>query len=99
MENPKLKEKFLNEIEPKMDNFEIIHKNFKEGDFGALEQIEFNSDNIGGNIDFWSKGWLGIFLWDYKKEEEILNILNEPDEVQNKIENFEKMKDVITANL
>ncbi|QTY27911.1 hypothetical protein [Flavobacterium sp. CS20] len=97
MENSKLKEKFLKEIEPKMNNFEIIHKDFKEGDFGSLEQIEFNSENIGGNIDFWSKGWLGIFLWDYKKEKEILNTLNEPNEEKDKKENFEKMKEIITT--
>ena len=96
MDNSKLKKQFIEEIEPKMIGYEIVYKDFEEGDFGILEQIEFNSDNIGGNIDFWSQGWLGIFLWDYKNEIEILNTLNEPSEGDNKKENFEKMKKIIT---
>jgi len=73
---------FKKEIAPQLDNFEIIYKQFDNGDFGDMEQVEFNSEIIGGNIDFWSKGWLGVYLWDFIKEEELINRMLEPSEIQ-----------------
>ena len=35
---------------------------------------------MGGGIDFWSLGWLGIDLYDYEKEELLIDVLLEPTE-------------------
>ena len=45
-----------------------------------LNQVEFNSKKVGGNIDFWGLGWLGVFVWDYEKEEQLINLLIEPSQ-------------------
>ena len=76
-------------------NYEIKYKYFKKGDFGSLNQVEFNSDKIGGNIDFWSFGWLGIFIWDYENDVELLNVLFEPSENEKKEEAIKKFINII----
>lgn len=85
---------FKNNLESKLLSFELQHKYFEEGDFGTLNQIEFNSLKIGGNIDFWSLGWIGIFIWDYQKEKELFNVLLNPEqtiEIDNAFIQLEKL--------
>lgn len=65
-----------------LDVYEVEEKTFPEGDLGALTQIEFNNRYKGGNIDVWSSGWFGVFVWDYVKEEELLNVLVDPESDQ-----------------
>ena len=48
--------------------------------FGDLDQIIMESKSLGGGIDFWSSGWLGIDLYDYEKEELLIDVLLEPTE-------------------
>ena len=86
---------FKEEIFPNFKDYELNYRYFDEGDFGSLNQVEFNSNKIGGNIDFWGLGWLGIFVWDYENENEILNILLEPKQEREKIEAFEKLKRLV----
>ncbi|TCN50532.1 hypothetical protein D0809_23605 [Flavobacterium circumlabens] len=73
---------FKMDIEAVLKDYEVKHRFYDDGDFGSLTQIEFNSKEKGGNVDFWGLGWLGVFLWDYQKEEEIMNILLEPNKVE-----------------
>jgi hypothetical protein len=75
---------FKSGLAPRLKKYKLEYKFFSEGDFGALNQVEFNSNEIGGNIDFWGLGWLGIFVWDYRKEEELLNLLIKPDQEEEK---------------
>lgn len=62
-----------------LSDYEIIIKEYPEGDFGSLLQIEFNNQYKGGNFDIWDSGRLGIFVWDYKNKIELINILLEPN--------------------
>jgi hypothetical protein len=73
---------FRSNVAPKIKGYELRYKFFDEGDFGSLNQVEFNSKRIGGNIDFWGLGWLGVFVWNYETEKELLNILLEPSQRQ-----------------
>ena len=59
---------------------ENTYRNYKNGDFGDLNQIIIESKILGGGIDFWSSGWLEIELYDYEKERQIINVLLEPTE-------------------
>lgn len=70
---------FKNIISPKLDGFELQYKFFENGDFGSLNQIEFNSNKMGGIVDFWSSGWLGIHLVDYINGIELMNFFLEPE--------------------
>ena len=82
---------FKENIANKLINFEINYKYFEKGDFGELNQIEFNSIEKGGCIDFWSSGWLFIHLVDFIKGVELINILLEPQQ--------EKEKEIAFTNL
>jgi len=75
---------FRNEIAPVLLGYEITYNYFEEGDFGSLNQVEFNSPKLGGNIDFWGLNWLGVLLWNYEEERELINVLLEPDEKSSK---------------
>lgn len=86
---------FKNEFSRILDGYKLEHKFFLEGDFGSLNQIEFNSKEIGGNVDFWGLGWIGFFVWDYEREEELLNVLLEPHQENEKVEAFKKLKELL----
>ncbi|HZY39061.1 MAG TPA: hypothetical protein VFE53_20535 [Mucilaginibacter sp.] len=86
---------FKAKFAPKLKGYELDYKFFSEGDFGSLNQVEFNSRKIGGNIDFWGLGWLGVFVWDYEKEEQLLNLLIEPSQEEQKIAAFNKLQGLL----
>nr|WP_157247369.1 hypothetical protein [Pedobacter panaciterrae] len=44
---------FKEEIAPVLLGYEITYSYFEDGDFDSLNQVEFNSPKLGGNIDFW----------------------------------------------
>lgn len=78
-----------------MRGFEIQYKFFEKGDFGELNQIEFNSKEKGGEIDFWSTGWLSIHLVDYIKGDELLNIFLEPYQEIEKENALRKLQELL----
>ncbi|SEA67539.1 hypothetical protein SAMN05192529_14414 [Arachidicoccus rhizosphaerae] len=86
---------FKNEFSSKLSGYELEYKFFNEGDFGSLNQIEFNSKKRGGNIDFWGLGWTGIFVWDYETEEQLLNVLLEPHQEKEKEQAFKKLEELL----
>ena len=83
---------FKKELSPNMKGFELSYRYFEQGDFGHLNQVEFNSKKLGGNIDFWELGWVGIFVWDYEKQEQLLNLLIEPNQEAEKTDAFKTLQ-------
>lgn len=71
---------FKDYVAPYLIDFKITYKFFKDGDYGDLDQVEFNSNIMGGEIDFWSSGWLNVHLVNYTKNKELINILLSPDQ-------------------
>lgn len=88
---------FKSELAPQLKGYELEYKFFGEGDFGSLNQVEFNSSKIGGNIDFWGLGWLGVFVWDYQKEEELINVLIKPDDDEKKRLAIDELKKLLLS--
>jgi hypothetical protein len=86
---------FEKEVAPNLNGYELNYKFYQEGDFGSLNQIEFNSKKVGGNIDFWGLGWLGVFVWNYESEEQILNLLLEPHQDEEKIKILTKLAELL----
>jgi hypothetical protein len=86
---------FKKEVSPNLKGYELNYRFFIEGDFGSLNQVEFNSKKIGGNIDFWGLGWLGIFVWSYEKDEQVLNVLLEPHQKEQKEKAFEELRELL----
>lgn len=63
------KECFSQKIEK---NYKLEYRESQNGDFGNLQTVEFNSNEKGGYIDFWSLGCISYQIVDYIKEIEIL---------------------------
>jgi hypothetical protein len=82
-------------IEPILKQYQLGYIRFEKGDFGSLDQIRFESSKLGGSVDFWGQGWIGIFMWDYKAEIEIMNVLLEPHQKREVDEAFEKLKNAL----
>ncbi|WP_177730462.1 hypothetical protein [Flavobacterium inviolabile] len=86
---------FKEEIEPYLEGYEIKYKFFEKGDFGSLNQVEFNAEKLGGEIDFWSTGWLGVHLVDYIKGKELLNVFLEPHQEEEKENAFKRLQEFL----
>ena len=66
---------FKTVIAPRLHGFTITYRYFEQGDFGSLHQVEFNSDQKGGEFNFWGMDWLYIHLVDYREGVELVNKL------------------------
>jgi hypothetical protein len=86
---------FKKQLALNLKAYELIFKFFEQGDFGSLSQVEFNSEKVGGNIDFWGLGWLGIFVWSYETEEELLNVLIEPQQENERENAFKRLEELL----
>jgi hypothetical protein len=71
--------------------YDVTFRYFEDGDFGSLSQFDFNSIELGGNVDFWGLNWLGIYLWSYKEERVLLNVLLDPDQELSKEQAFKDL--------
>ena len=68
---------FRKEVASHLSSFNLEYRSYADGDFGALEQVVFNTQNIGGNFDFWESGWLGIYIYDiFRIPKSATNYLN-----------------------
>jgi hypothetical protein len=86
---------FKSDLAPKLEGYDLSYTFFNEGDFGSLSQVEFNSKKIGGNIDFWGLGWLGIFVWNYETEEQMFNVLVESHQEEEKEEALKRLQELL----
>jgi len=89
---------FQTVVTPKLDAaYEVRYRHYDEGDFGSLDQVEFNSPDRGGEIDFWSSGWLGIHCVDYRNGDVLVNVMLAPDLDKEKDENLRLLLDYIVV--
>jgi hypothetical protein len=56
----------------KIDGVWEIKKVSEEGDLGSLRGYQFDSENAGGYLYFWSNGFVGFQYMDYQTMEEII---------------------------
>ena len=70
-----------------INGFEVEFRMFKDGTFGDLERIDINNSKFGGEIEFWSSGYIYYHLGDYETGEEYINKMFEPSEI-NKASDF-----------
>ena len=83
---------FKTEVAPKLTNF-ILKYVEGEGDFGELNGVQFDSEELGGYIYFWEYGYIGLQLVNYKTDEELvedslLEIESENSEVEEKLKSI-----------
>ncbi len=77
---------------PKLIGFSIEYLSFENGDLGDLDEVRCESNRLGISISFWSSGYLGIFIYDYEKDLELLNIITDKkSERKDLFESIEKL--------
>jgi hypothetical protein len=86
---------FKSNYAPYFSQYVIEYRFFDKGDFGSLNQVVFNNEHKGGNIDFWENGSLGIQLIEYSTAKDLLNVLWFPEEFKEQQESLEKLKELI----
>ncbi|WP_444959482.1 hypothetical protein [Microbulbifer sp. VVAC002] len=60
-------------LKPCLSNeFELKFIDEQGGDLGDLYGVQFDSETLGGYVYFWSSGFLGFQLMDYKSEVELV---------------------------
>lgn len=87
---------FNEQIKPKLTEYTFEYSSFTNGEFGDLERVELGGREKVGTIDFWSKGWISIDIYDCAIEEQILNSLSSPDEHELIERNFRTLVDLLT---
>ena len=82
---------FKENLSCKFKEYQITYNFFANGDLGDIERVEFEGNGKGGSIDFWSSGWLGIHVYSYITNQQLMNILLEPDEQSQKNKAFDDL--------
>lgn len=83
------------ELTLNLNRYELSYRFFEEGDFGSLSQVEFISKRIGGNVDFLGLGWLGVFVWSYETDQELLNVLIESGDEKEQEEALRRLQELL----
>lgn len=86
---------FKKEFESYLKRYDVEYRFFEQGDLGDLSQVEFNSEGKGGEIDFWSSGWLNIHFVNYSTGDELINILLDPNQNEKKEYFMNQLKDLL----
>ncbi|GHU38256.1 hypothetical protein FACS1894192_09410 [Bacilli bacterium] len=86
---------FKQNLAPLLTDYKIDYRSYSEGDFGALKQVIIESEKIGGGIDFWSKGWLGLELYDYSKDNQLINVLLSPEQRKEEDNYWQKFEEFL----
>ncbi len=76
-------------------DYKLEYRFFPEGDLGSLDEVVFENEKKGGSINYWGKGFLGIFLFDYEEEREIMNVLIDPNNILEKENAIKHLKSLI----
>lgn len=85
-------------IRPFLKGYSLEYSSFPGGDFGDLERIELEGFNKLGTVEFWSKGWIGIDIYDCALEDQIMNVLLSPEEKDSVPQAFERFIEILMQN-
>ncbi len=83
-------------VKPFLKGCTLEYLEFANGDFGDLERIEIEGVNKLGTVEFWSKGWIGIDVYDCVFDSQIMNVLLSPEEAESVHQAFEDLIRVLT---
>lgn len=81
-------------ISPFLAGCSLECTSLSNGDFGDLERIELEGFGKIGTVEFWSKGWVGIDIYDCVREEQAMNILFSPEEQGSVLLAFERFLEI-----
>ena len=69
-------------LAPMLENYKLTYSSYSNGDFGSLKRVSIEGENKIACIDFWSKGWLALDIYDLILDDQIMNILLNPFEIE-----------------
>lgn len=72
---------FDGNVKPLLSDFSFRYSTFLHGDFGDLQRIEVEGFGKLGTVEFWSREWLGVDIYDLDNDGAVMNVLLSPDEV------------------
>ena len=70
---------FKEHIAPQMSTFDIQYRYFSQGDFGSLDEVNFESERFIGTINYWGNGFLSVTLFDNIMNDIVVNIMVDSD--------------------
>lgn len=82
---------FDERVKPILEGFSLTYTSFADGDFGDLERIGLEGFDKLGTVEFWSKGWIGIDIYDCALDCQVMNVLLSPEKkkfVAHEFDNF-----------
>lgn len=85
-------------VKPLLKGFSLDYSSFADGDFGDLERIELEGFNKLGTVEFWSKGWVGIDIYDCAIDDQVMNVLLSPEEKESISQAFENFIRILTQH-
>lgn len=71
---------FNTHIKSLIPHFAFEYSSFTDGDFGDLQRVGFEGCGLLGTVDFWSRGWVAIDLYDTVAQEQRMNRLLSPED-------------------
>lgn len=87
---------FNENVKPLLKGFSLEYSLFAGGEFGELERIELEGFNKLGTVEFWSKGWVGIDIYDCAIDYQVMNVLLSPEEAESVSQAFERLIKILT---
>lgn len=82
---------FKKYVAPQLNSYKVTYSSYPNGDFGNLERAVIEGGNKIAGIDIWSKGWLDIDVYDLILDEQVMNLLLDPTEIQQQQNAIEKL--------
>lgn len=89
---------FDKRVKPLLKGFSLTYTSFTDGDFGDLERIELEGFDKLGTVEFWSKGWVGIDVYDCVLDDQVMNILLSPEEKEFVAHEFDSLIKILIQN-
>jgi len=90
---------FDESVKPFLKGYSLEYSLFSNGDFGDLERIELEGFNKVGAVEFWSKGWVSIDIYDRALDDQVMNVLLSPEEKESAHQEFERFIKILTRGI
>ena len=82
---------FDESVKPLLKGFSLEYSSF-------AERIELEGFNKLGTVEFWSKGWVGIDIYDCALDDQVMNVLLSPEEGASLSQEFDRFIKILTQN-
>lgn len=89
---------FDENVKPLLTGFSLEYSSFADGDFGDLKRIELEGFDKLGTVEFWSKGWVGMDIYDLALDDQVMNMLLSPEEGESVFQAFDRFIKILTQD-